>query len=388
MRATSRSLACLAVVLCFTFGFASAAIAQKAPDEKPVKIGIVTGTVSQGEEEYRAGEYAVKKYGSDRIIHVTYPDNFMVEQEAVISQIAMLGDNKDVKAIIICQAVPGTVAAIQRVKKFRPDIVFLLCIPHEDPAMVVKYGDIILSTDDLARGETIIELAVKMGAKTFVHYSFPRHMSQDLLARRRNLMKEACGKKGIAFVDATAPDPMGDSGIPGAQQFILEDVPRKVTQYGKDTAFFSTNCAMQEPLIRAVLQTKAIFPEQCCPSPLHGYPGALAIEITDEEKGNIESITKKIKDKITAEGASGRFATWAAPMNMVFVAAAVELAFAKLNRSLDFKKLDAVKEVIDTAAGLKTIIKCYETEQKGPNDTVIKSEKKNFYLVELESIIF
>ena len=35
-----------------------------------------------------------------------------------------------------------------------------------------------------------------MGAKTFVHYSFPRHMSQELLARRRDIMKEEAAKHG------------------------------------------------------------------------------------------------------------------------------------------------------------------------------------------------
>ncbi|HCX78922.1 MAG TPA: hypothetical protein DG577_05900, partial [Firmicutes bacterium] len=50
-------------------------------------------------------------------------------------------------------------------------------------------------------------------------------------------------------------------GVSGAQQFILEDVPRQIEQYGKDTAFFSTNCSMQEPLIRSVLEGGAIYPQ-------------------------------------------------------------------------------------------------------------------------------
>ncbi len=384
MKRSHKSSVCRLFGLFLVLAFFSA---LTAPADE-VKVGIVTGTVSQGEEEYRAGEFAVKKYGKDRIVHMTYPDNFMAEQETTISQIAVLADDKAVKAIVICQAIPGTVAAIQRVRKSRPDMIFVLAVPHEDPLMVAKHGDIILTTDDLRRGETIVEMAVKMGAKTFVHYSFPRHMSHDLLARRRTLMKTACEKAGIAFVDATAPDPMGDSGIPGAQQFILEDVPRLATRYGKDTAFFRTNCAMQEPLMRAVLQTETIFTEQCCPSPLHGYPGALAIEIKDDEKGNIPQITQKIKEKIAAEGATGRFATWAAPINMVFVQAGIELALARAGKSIDFKNLEAVKGVLDAAAGVKTTLKCYETEKKMPDGKIVTEKKSNFYLVEMGSIIF
>ncbi|HRX27212.1 MAG TPA: DUF3798 domain-containing protein, partial [Aminivibrio sp.] len=44
------------------------------------KVAIVTNTVSQNEEEYRSAQEMVTKYG-DRIVHVTWPDNFMAEQE-------------------------------------------------------------------------------------------------------------------------------------------------------------------------------------------------------------------------------------------------------------------------------------------------------------------
>src|ERR671912_193024 len=43
------------------------------------KIGLMTGTVSQGEDEFRAGQMIVAKYGADHVKHVTYPDNFMQE---------------------------------------------------------------------------------------------------------------------------------------------------------------------------------------------------------------------------------------------------------------------------------------------------------------------
>src|SRR5258705_7480811 len=44
------------------------------------KIGVMTGTVSQGEEDFRAGQQIQAKYGN-RVKHVTYPDNFMNESE-------------------------------------------------------------------------------------------------------------------------------------------------------------------------------------------------------------------------------------------------------------------------------------------------------------------
>lgn len=363
------------IICVLVLTFLMATLGALGVAKEAYKIGIVTGTVSQGEDEYRGAEKMKAKYG-DVIKHVTYPDNFMQEQETTIAQITGLAADKDVKAIVINQAVPGTVAAIRKVRATRPDVLFLLGVPHEDPAIVNATADVILETDNLARGVTIVKLAKELGAKKFLHYSFPRHMSMELLAKRRDIMKAECEKIGLEFVFVTAPDPMGESGIPGAQQFILEDVPRQVKQHGKDIAIFSTNCAMQEPLITAALQTGAIFAEQCCPSPTHGYPGALGIKITDQMKGNIPAILKAINDAIIAKGGAGRFATWPVPINMLFVEAGVELARDAIEGKIDLSDMKAVTVKLESIAGVKMNVKKYD-EKKG-----------NFYLVTSGSVIF
>ncbi|MBE3519324.1 MAG: DUF3798 domain-containing protein [Firmicutes bacterium] len=344
---------------------------EKTPKE--FKIGVVTGTVSQGEDEYRAAERVKAKYG-DRIIHVTYPDNFMQEQETTIAQITGLAADKSVKAIVICQAVPGTAAAIDKIRQTRKDVLILVGVPHEDPKIIAEKADLAFETDNLERGRTIVRLAKEMGAKKFLHYSFPRHMSMELLAKRRDIMKEECERLGMEFIFVTAPDPMGPEGIPGAQKFILEDVPRQVAAHGKDIAVFSTNCAMQEPLIKACLETGAIFPEQCCPSPTHGYPGALEIDVSGMA-GDMKAILAAIEEKIVAKGGAGRFATWPVPINMVFIETAVELAFKAVEGKVKLSDMEAVKATMKEVAGVDIQMKRYE-------------EGKNMYLVVSGSYIF
>ena len=303
---------------------------EKGGEGKDYKIGIITGTVSQGEEEYRAAENMKKEYG-DMIILQTYPDNFTKETETTIANTLALAADPDVKAIVFVQAVPGASAAIDKVRETNPDMLFIAGVPGEDPAMIGEKADVILQADELGMGVSVIEQAKKQGAKTFVHYTFPRHMSYEMLAKRRDIFKETCEKEGIEFVDATAPDPTGDAGVPGAQQFILEDVPRKIEEYGKDTAFFSTNCSMQEPLIKSILAGGAIFPQQCCPSPYHAYPGALAIEIPEDKKGDLDYIIDQIGVKIKDGGGEGKFSTWPVPVNMMFVEGGVKYAMAFLD---------------------------------------------------------
>jgi len=140
---------------------------------------------------------------------------------------------------------------------------------------------------------------------------------------------------GITFVDATAPDPTGDAGVTGAQQFILEDLPRQVEKYGKETAFFNTNCGMQPAMIQAVLATGAYYPQQCCPSPYHGYPEALGISIPEDKQGDVSYIIEQIKAKVAEAGLTGHFSTWPVPVNMMMVEAGVEYGFDYLNGEID-----------------------------------------------------
>lgn len=345
-------------------------------DELGFKIGIVTGTVSQGEEEFRAGEDMVAKYGKDVIKHITYPDKFTQEQETTIAQISSLAADPDVKAIVICQGVPGSAAAIDKIKESRDDILFVIGAPHEDPDTIAARADILLEPDQLKRGETIVNMAKDMGAKTFIHYSFPRHMSMELLSQRRDIMKKTAEEIGLKFVEVDAPDPTGDAGISGAQQFMLEDVPRQVEKYGKDTAFFNTNCAMQEPLIKSVLDTGAIYPEQCCPSPYHAYPGALGIQIPEDKAGDLNYMTEQIKEKIAEKGGTGRFGTWKFPANMTMIQAGTEYAIAYAKGEIEkFDKDAMLTKLQDTVGGNVEI-------------RPIDEDKENFLLFIMDSQIF
>lgn len=305
------------------------------------KIGIVTGTTSQGEEEYNAAQNMIAKYG-DMIEHITYPDNFGKEVETTISQVAALASDPDIKAIVFVQAVTGAAAAIDKVRETREDILFVLGVPHEDPDVIAARADIALELNQLQRGVDIIETAASMGAKTFIHYSFPRHMSYELLAARRDLLKETAESKGMKFVEVDAPDPTSDAGIPGAQQFILENAPLQVNKYGKDTAFFSTNCSMMEPLIAQALEYGAIFPEQCCPSPYHAYPSALGIEIPAEKAGDLDYLSEQISAKIAEKGGTGRFGTWSKPANVAMIEAGVEYSKAFIEGKIDRLDVDAM----------------------------------------------
>ncbi|MDL2228614.1 DUF3798 domain-containing protein [Treponema sp. OttesenSCG-928-L16] len=308
----------------------------------PFHIGVVTGTVSQSEDDLRGAEELIKRYGkvSDggMIQHVTYPDNFMDQQETTITQIVTLADDPLMKAIIMNQSVPGTAEAFRRVRERRPDILLFAGEAHEDPLVIQKSAHLAINADFISRGYTIIWAAKQLGADTFVHISFPRHMSYESLGLRRQIMEEACKDLGLRFVFETAPDPTSDVGMAGAQQYILEQTPQWVSRYGKNSVYFCTNDAHTEPLLQQLLIHGGMFVEADLPSPLMGYPGALGVDLS-AEAGNFPAILKKVEDAIIAKGGSGRFGTWAFSYGFTVSAGLGEYAKRILEGKADLDKV-------------------------------------------------
>ena len=273
-------------------------------------IGIVTGSVSQSEDDRRGAEAFQAMYGEDRVTLAIYPDNFTEELETTIQTIVNLSDDPDMKAIIVNQAIPGTTEAFRQIKERRPDILCIAGESHEDLPEIGSAADLVCNNDFVARGYLIIRTAHELGCDTFVHISFPRHLSYETMSRRVAIMKAACEEFGMKFVMESAPDPTTDVGVPGAQAYILEHVPEWIEKYGTNSAYFCTNDAHTEPLLKQLLEYGGYFIEADLPSPLMGYPGALGLDLT-EEAGDFEKILAKVESAVVEKGGAGRFGTWA-----------------------------------------------------------------------------
>ena len=348
-------------------------------------IGIATLTVSQAEDTLRGAERMLKEYGDvakgGMIKHVTLPDNFMSEMETTISQIVSFADDPLMKVVVVDDAIPGTTEAFRRIKEKRKDILCFAGEPQEDPGVISAAADFAIGVDNIARGYLIIHTAKELGAKTFVHISFPRHMSYELLSRRRAIMEAACKDLGLKFAFETAPDPTSDVGVAGAQQFILEKVPAWVQKYGKATAFFCTNDAQTEPLLKQVAAQGALFVEPDLPSPIMGYPGAFGIDLS-KEKGNWPAILKKVEQAVIKAGGKGRMGTWAYSYGWSTVCALTEYG-------------KRITEKQAKLGNLKDLWACYAKYTPGAQwngqyytDSNTGVKMKNFVLVYQDTYVF
>src|SRR5665648_2402 len=370
------------LLLAFLFVVLLSSIALAAA---PFHIGIMTGTVSQQEDELRGAERLIKEYGdvSDggMISHLTWPDNFMAEMETTISQIASFADDPLMKAIVVQSSVPGTVEGFRRVRELRPDILLFAGTPQEDPVMIAEVADLCVSSDKLSRGYLIVLGAKKLGADTFVHISFPRHMSNELNSRRSDIMAETCKDLGLKFGNIGAPDPTSEIGVAGAQQYIIEKVPAWIEKYGKNTAFFTTNDALDEPLIRQVAKFGAIYVEATYAFPTMGYPGALGIEFEEADKGNWPRIIKKVEDDDIENGNGGRMGCWAFSYAYCVAAGLGEHAKRVIEGKSELLNKD---DILDAFGKYSPGAQWNSSYYVDANDVV----RKNFLLVYQDTYIF
>lgn len=300
----------LALIMAFSLVACGEKKGETDDNTVPYKIGIVTGSVSQSEDDRRGAEAFQKEYGEDMVQLAIYPDNFTEETETTIQSIVNLSADPLMKAIIVNQAVPGTTEAFRKIKETRPDIICIAGESHEDLPEIGSAADLVTNNDFVSRGYLIIRTAHELGCDTFVHISFPRHMSYETMSRRVAIMQAACEEFGMKFVLETAPDPTSDVGVSGAQAYILEQVPAWVEKYGQNAAYFCTNDAHTEPLLKRLLECGGYFIEADLPSPLMGYPGALGIDLT-KEAGDFEKILTKVESAIVEKGGADHFGTWA-----------------------------------------------------------------------------
>lgn len=344
------------------------------------KIAILTGTTSQNEEEFRAAQRAQNE-DPDHIITDTYPDAFMAEMETTVSKLTAFAADPDVKAIIMCQAVPGAKAGFDKIREMgRDDILLIAGTPQEDPAAISASADILLYADEVGQGDTIMETCADWGIDVFIHYSFPRHMAMELIVARHELLKKNAEALGIEFVDVTAPDPTAEAGMSASQQFILEDVPQQMAKYeGKKVAFFTTNCGMQEPLQTAVLaQPNAYYPQPCCPSPYHAFPAVLGLEL--ELGGDDVAALKAIAQKLDEKDAVSRFSTWASPIAMAEIAVGVDYARAWINGEITERNDRAALEKLLTERVPGASISTYSNAEG--------TEFSNYYMMLLAPVNF
>ena len=343
--------------------------------EEAYHIAVVTPTLSVSEDEFRAGEQLEEQY-PDIVKHLVLPEKFDTEIEGCISTIVSAADDPLMKAVIVSSGQSGLIPAFQQLKEKNPDIITISSAIYDEPDMMSENIDLNLDMDAIRRGETIPKKAYEMGAKTFIHYSFPTHLAKPTITARRDQMKKTCEELGMEFVEVITPDPQTGNGPEAMQQFLQEDIPRQIEKYGVDTNIFGTNCPMNDVIIAKALELKYTVAEQCCPTPTQAYPTVLGLEIAEEDATNFDKINEMIAEKVDAQGMKGRLSGWPIPVTIFLPKFGVEVAMEMIaNSEFDPNNAENLGNLAKDKFGLEVDFQQYE-------------DYENYYMFIMESIYY
>ena len=343
--------------------------------EEAYHIAVVTPTLSVSEDEFRAGEQLEEQY-PDIVKHLVLPEKFDTEIEGCISTIVSAADDPLMKAVIVSSGQSGLIPAFQQLKEKNPDIITISSAIYDEPDMMSENIDLNLDMDAIRRGETIPKKAYEMGAKTFIHYSFPTHLAKPTITARRDQVKKTCEELGMEFVEVITPDPQTGNGPEAMQQFLQEDIPRQIEKYGVDTNIFGTNCPMYDVIIAKALELKYTVAEQCCPTPTQAYPTVLGLEIAEEDATNFDKINEMIAEKVDAQGMKGRLSGWPIPVTIFLPKFGVEVAMEMIaNSEFDPNNAENLGNLAKDKFGLEVDFQQYE-------------DYENYYMFIMESIYY
>jgi len=187
-------------------------------------------------------------------------------------------------------------------------------------------------------------------------------MENGSIRLQRDVMRATAEREGLGFIEINTPDPMVDSSPEDLEAFITADMKEHVERFGRNTAFYGTGCGMQIAMINSSVETGAIYPRPCCPSPYHAFPSALNIAdmITTgmyDESGEAimvyrapDDVIADTRAELSARGVEGRISNWATPVSMLWTNIGVEYAITLINRQASHQPVVIDLEVLNALA--------------------------------------
>ena len=360
----------ITAVLAATLLFCLASCAK--PLKKDYKIGIITGDAGLFPEEYNTA-LALKEEYEGKVFVAQYPDpsKLKVGTPELVSVALKLADTNKPDAMIFAQAVVNTSDAVAAVKKKYPKMLIVCASPEEEIKTIAGRADLVFTVDETSYAKQLVEKAKANGASTFIDYSFKRHTNNSLFAARNKAIEDACKNLKLKYVYVNSVDPRTFMGIEGAKRFIAEDISRKIKEYGKKTAFFSSDYFVQGQMVKSVVEYGAILAGTANPSPFTGFPGALDLKVTKGWQDGEEFI-ESLKIKVKGLKTEAKLSTWSVPSGSLMLRAAAEYLSSyfdgKTEGSLDKEKITST--TLKLAGGDKY---CTVGNYKADKDTVLKN---------------
>lgn len=308
------------------------------------KVGVLCSPLGWGEENYRMTEKCIEKFGEDRIEVNSLPEDSDVQ--TIVSLASSMASNEEIGALVINEAVPGSIAAADAAKQANPELLVIMVNPSEEPSEVSKSADLAVMTVFNELTVAAADQAAEKNCKVMVLEVPVDQLGMERAQSRIAACQARCEELGIECVVNSLPSESDANSRPAMIQAAKEDVYNKLDEYGDDVGFMSFSSFCSTAVFTALCdEGRGYLVGTPDPGPFApGFMDAFGITADGEHVLDMEWTNKAIADALKAKGMDGHFCNWEIPYfsTMMYGSIAYSLAY-----------LDGTENTVDIDSWIK-----------------------------------
>lgn len=300
--------------------------AEDSAEGRGFKIGIFCSPVSWGEENYRTVENYIHQYGEERFILNTIPEDCDVQ--TMISLCTSMAEDPDCDVIIINEAVPGSVAAMNAAKAINPDILIFAINYLEEPIEVSTVADFACGKSYTDFAYSVVDAAHEKGVEVLVIGVPVDAMGTSRNVERIAACEERAAEYGITVVTTILPNETDSNSRAPLEQAAKEDVYNKLSEYGENVGFFPSSSWAYVPQLTAIIDAGEGYMIMLAdPGPFtSAWNDAFGITAPEDKALDAEWTNSAIAEAVHGMNMDGHFGNWGFSFLSGFMSASIEYA--------------------------------------------------------------
>ena len=316
------------------------ATADRPLNPTGTKVGVLCSPLGWGEENYRMTEKCIAKFGADKIVVTTLPED--ADAQTMVSQATTMANDPDIGALIINEAVPGSIAAAQAAKTINPEMLVIMVNPSEDPPEVAAVADLAVMT---VFNELTIAAAEQAAEKNCTVMVLEVPIDQQGMERAQSRIaacQTKCDELGIKLIVNSLPNESDANSRPAMIQAAKEDIYNKLDEYGDNVGFMSFSSFCATAIFTALCEEgRGYLVGTPDPGPFApGFMDAFGITADDEHILDVQWTNNAIAKALEEKGMSGHFCNWEIPYFATMMYGSIAYSLAYLNGTENTVDLD------------------------------------------------
>lgn len=355
--------------------------AERPLNPTGTKVGVLCSPLSWGEENYRMTEKCIEKFGADRIELSTLPED--ADVQTIVSLASNMANEEEIGALIINEAVPGSIAAADAAKQANPELLVIMVNPSEEPTEVGKSADLAVMTVFNELTVAVAEQAKEKNCEVMVLEVPVDQLGMERAQSRIAACQEKCDELGIELIVNSLPSESDANSRPAMIQAAKEDIYNKLDEYGDNVGFMSFSSFCATAVFTALCdEGRGYLVGTPDPGPFApGFMDAFGITADEEHLLDMEWTNKAIAEALEAKNMSGHFCNWEIPYFSTMMYGSIAYAMAYLDGTENTVDIDTwmkyAAESFDLKLGEQIDYFAYEKDgQTAENFAMVNSPFK------------